>query len=815
MHEEVPHGGGGARRPDTIGPYRILDELGEGGMGTVYLAEQLRPVQRRVALKLVKLGMDSKEVLARFAQERQALALMDHDGIAKIFDCGVSERGQPYFAMEYVKGVPLHEYCEKNRVSLDDRLRLLQQVCDAVQHAHQKGVVHRDLKPNNVLVADQQGAPRVKIIDFGLAKAMGRKLVDATLFTEIGRVLGTFEYMAPEQADPDNADIDTRADVYSLGVILYEVLVGSLPFPGHELRRAGALEMVRILREDDPQRPSARLSSQHGSSVAIAGARRTTAAALQKALRGDLDWVVLRALEKDRTRRYQTADALAADLQRFLEHEPLAAGPPSARYRLAKVLRRYRVQALVAAAVLCTAVIGGGIAVHFAVEAAGLADRIAAPAALSKTQRAVRKADTRPPATPKELARFEEWLGVARGILEGKAEFERRAKPILDSAAASVGAQGQRSLAPQDVEQREQQETFADLVSQLAELELRMPDMQRARDWALVVGEATTNHPRAGATWSRVRETLQSADGTVVSAAYRGQSIDLGDEGIVGLVPIGIHPITRLWEFYDLRSAWSGHGSARDIPIPEFEDDRGTIQVRDSTGIVFVLVPGGTFPMGAQSYERSEPDFDPHAERGEEPGDPVRLDAFLLARHELTNGQWQRLMGGPHPSPGAGNRPKNRISWLQAHEGLRRSGMCLPTEAQWEYACRAGTRSPWSTGNDAASLRGRANIDHDEDGSKRLLSVGAFPANDFGLHDMEGNVMEWCRDQFGGYEVAARSGDGLRGEDSSAAPGNRILRGGSFNNSAAVARSAHRKGQYPPSAVDNAIGVRPARTLRP
>ncbi len=247
--------------PKSIGPYRILERLGEGGMGTVYLAEQQEPIKRRVALKLIKLGMDSKAVVARFEQERQALALMQHDGIARVFDCDTNERGQPYFVMELVKGMPLADYCEQYQLSLPARLQVMRQVCAAVQHAHNKGVVHRDLKPGNVLVTNDGGEVQVKIIDFGLAKAMGQKLIEATLFTEAGQIVGTPEYMAPEQADPTNQDIDTRADIYSLGVMLYQVLVGQLPFSAADLRRAGMLEAQRILREVEPPRPSTKLTT--------------------------------------------------------------------------------------------------------------------------------------------------------------------------------------------------------------------------------------------------------------------------------------------------------------------------------------------------------------------------------------------------------------------------------------------------------------------------------------------------------------------------------------------------------------------------
>jgi eukaryotic-like serine/threonine-protein kinase len=346
--------------PQQIGPYHLRETLGEGGMGTVYLAEQVEPVRRRVALKIIKLGMDSKAILQRFEQERQALALMDHDGIARVYDCGATDSGQPYFVMELIKGVPIDEFCEQSRLSLQDRLKLIQRVCAAVQHAHQKGVVHRDLKPGNVLVTSNTGGYQIKIIDFGLAKAMGGKLIQQSLVSEVGLIIGTSAYMAPEQANPSNIDIDTRADIYSIGVLLYQVLVGELPFSVEELQEVGFAGMQRILREVAPPKPSTKLTTVGLAADQIAERRRVSLSALRKALKTDLDWVVLKALDKDRNRRYSSATALAEDLQRFLDHEPLVAGPPSAFYQMQKLLSRYRGQ-FVAALLFVVTLLAGGI----------------------------------------------------------------------------------------------------------------------------------------------------------------------------------------------------------------------------------------------------------------------------------------------------------------------------------------------------------------------------------------------------------------------------------------------------------------------
>jgi non-specific serine/threonine protein kinase/serine/threonine-protein kinase len=318
-------------------------------MGEVWLAEQTEPVRRQVALKVIKAGMDSAQVIARFEAERQALALMDHPTIATVFDGGTTPQGRPYFAMEYVKGEPITAYCDRHLLSTRERLGLFMQICEGVQHAHQKGIIHRDLKPSNVLVTIQDDRPVPKIIDFGVAKATAQHLTDRSLFTELGVLIGTPEYMSPEQAEMGALDIDTRTDIYALGVLLYELLTGALPFDRKDLRQAGIAEIQRIIREREPPRPSTRITQLGPASTEAAKNRHTEPRRLASDLRGDLDWITMRALEKDRTRRYQTANALSADVRRHLNDEPVVAGPPSAAYRAGKFVRRHRFGVVAAA----------------------------------------------------------------------------------------------------------------------------------------------------------------------------------------------------------------------------------------------------------------------------------------------------------------------------------------------------------------------------------------------------------------------------------------------------------------------------------
>ncbi len=661
-------------RPTQIGPFKVLDVIGEGGMGTVYLGEQREPVQRRAAVKVIKLGMDSKAVVARFEAERKALSLMEHSYIAKVYDAGLTTTGQPWFAMEFVKGIPITSYCDQNKLTLEQRIELFQKVCSGVQHAHLKGVMHRDLKPGNVLVTLQDSTPSPKIIDFGLAKATDHRLVEATIYTEHGTVVGTPEYMSPEQAGLDGLDVDTRTDVYSLGVLLYELLTGELPFSREELHAAGYHKMQRVIREQEPAKPSTKVTALGDRAAALAKLRAMSRGDFGKALRGDLDWITLKALEKDRTRRYATAQELAADLERYRKLEPVLATPPSFGYRAKKFVRKYRVQCA-AAVVVMGAIVAGGIGIwwqsqiatqnaeaakasetrakeqeQLAVAAARAeakarqdAETLAAKdriyADIARLQDAESRAATMWPAVPSRIADFESWIAGVEPIVKRLPEIEQdlaairqHARAATDearsAARANVTAEIDRLLQEteeaQPLERRALQKDIADadvrleaaghefadvgnaerhlqlakLVAQIRALGKGGPTMMQGamvsmRDRLAQAQALATAHSAHQQSWQDAFRSIAASDGITASTRYEHYSLTEQE----GLIPIGMDPVSKLWEFAHLPSGTAGK------QVPRRDSATGRLVPDGDMGIVFVLLPGGTNWVGTTDVD--------------------------------------------------------------------------------------------------------------------------------------------------------------------------------------------------------------------
>ena len=440
---------------DLIGPYKIREQIGEGGCGVVYVAEQTEPVRRRVALKVIKLGMDTRSVMARFEAERQALAMMDHPNIARVLDAGATSTGRPYFVMELVRGIKITEYCDQNNLPTSERLNLFIQVCHAVQHAHQKGIIHRDIKPSNILVTLHDGVPVPKVIDFGIAKATEGRLTDLTIYTELNQFIGTPAYMSPEQAEMSGLDIDTRSDIYSLGVLLYELLTGRTPFDPKELLQEGLDQMRKTIREKEPLRPSTRLSTLLDADLSTVAKRHSAEPPkLVHLIRGDLDWIVMKALEKDRTRRYETANALATDAQRFLSNDPVEARPPSSLYRFQKLVRRNQVVFAASTAVLAALIIGLGLSLYLYTqerqarrkEQAALERAIAA----EKQQALLREQAERGLALERQMSRMaavgnkltSAGMLLSQGLFDQAEEIMRDVPPIIPQSSSIYFALG-------------------------------------------------------------------------------------------------------------------------------------------------------------------------------------------------------------------------------------------------------------------------------------------------------------------------------------------------------------------------------------
>ena len=643
--------------------------------------------------------------------------------------------------MEWVKGDPLTSFCEDKQLSLPARIDLIQQICAAVQHAHQKGVVHRDLTPRNVLVAEDGGTAKAKIIDFGLAKAIGPSIGNDSLISDARIILGTPGYMAPEQADPTNGDIDTRADIYSIGVMLYELLVGSLPIEG--LHERGILDMQQTLRETDPQRPSTRVGTHKVATTHIATISGMTSNALRKALKQDLDWIVLKAIATDPNRRYESASALAADLQRFLDDEPVQAGPPSMRYVLTKALCKYRRSLMIAAAVVIALATGLVVAVHQASVAS--AQRKVAEDAWDRYgtlsgfvellqglgDEALFVEDTT------ELPRIEKWIEDVEGYLAKRTEYEERLRQLKARARTTAGSL-KFDIPADQFEHR----IYQSLLKELTHLsQTALPRAKNSANWLRKVRDLTiANHKPA---WDRVI--------AAVSADYEFGDFELTPQE--GLVPIGKNPHSDLEEF------WMPRSGTR----PERTQD-GHLIVTPKTGIVLVLLPPGTVKMGSVARMGEDPRSwkNPPNER---PRHRVELAPFFIGKYEVTQGQWRgQSFAGTNPNDSGkgdtGHYPVTRVSYEQAKAVLRWHRLVLPTEAQWEYACRGGTLTKWWCGDRRGDLlalpskRGRINIASNgqrevmhwpeyNDGCRYTTAVGwargklaaqAFEPNPFGLY---------------------------------------------------------------------------------
>jgi serine/threonine protein kinase/formylglycine-generating enzyme required for sulfatase activity len=788
---------------EAVGPFRLLGTLGKGGMGEVHLAQQTEPVRRLAAVKLVHAGLDTERLLRRFEGERQALALLNHPGIAAVLQAGSTDDGRPWFAMEYVDGQPLTHYCDEAELDLAGRLDVFLQVCDAVTHAHQKGILHRDLKPGNVLVTDVNGQAQAKVIDFGLAKALDASLHEGGLLTQAGQVVGTPAYMSPEQAGAVSGTVDTRTDLYALGVLLFELLTGCLPEEPTGEGLDALLSMQARLRRGEP--PTA-------SSVAAASPEAGRPGA--RAVRGDLDWICAKALAREPDRRYASVPELAEDVRRHLRLEPVSAGPPSTVYRLSRLLRRYRREAVLLGAGLVGLVVSLVVIVN---QRDDLAQELLAFDVLALEQRVTdlldRVEDEAWTDLPGSLPARDAWLADATLVVSA-----------LDDAAEGLDDLRRRgaSLESQDPRPRD---TFlqSQIPSLLSAVDALLVDggvlevVSARRDWvATLVQRSVVDHERE---WQGARDAIAA------HPLYGGLEL----EPQVGLVPLGPDPRSGLWEFAVLRPG---------AELPERVGDE--LVMGKDTCPVLVLLPGATYRLGLVRDHPASAPWIPEPSVVEANGALVELEPFFLGKHELTQGQYLRSAGHNPSRYAAGElrpeplrHPVEQMTQPEAAATLARMGLVLPTGAQWEYAARAGGRSPWWPGGSIEPPEGIANLadknaledrgpnsgivfnaDYD-DGYAAHAPVGSYPPNPFGLHDVIGNVWEWCADPGMDYVFTLpRAGDGLQepipGREDSGA---RELRGGSFYSDWRKSRSSFRLSQ-PMEGANSVFGVRAARPLR-
>lgn len=798
---------GSSAVPLRIDGYGVIEVVGQGGMGTVYRARQEGAVRREVAIKVVPAGWATDRVLKRFEREREALAAMNHDHIARVYDAGATDDGRPYLVMELVSGVPFDRYCCDHALDLRARIRLLQQVCAGVQHAHQKGVFHRDLKPSNVLVTEVDGMALAKVIDFGLARADDSTVGAASLVTLQGALLGTPEYMSPEQATGDPRAVDARTDIYSLGVMLYELLCGALPFDPTEIRALGPLGLQRLLAEREPQRPSSRIEAPSGA----------------RAVRGDLDWIVARAMAKEPARRYASPADLGADLQRHLDGEPVVAARPSRAYVAAKFVRRNRGATITVAAVLlclCAGLVAAWLGLQDAQRSRNR--ELAARVREQQTTDPLRAADLLRRAAgswPAEgtlaanRAAIDAWISECDSVLD-RLERHRVALRRARTAEAAV-VRATSTVEP------------TALVSdpeQLRALRTMLEAEPELRAWRGRVAARGGVLERHWPLWTLCRDSLEGVAGF--------EAVDVSP--LPHLIPLGIdrdrdttlgRQVAPLWLFAvggtGAVPAWVDVDSG--VAVPYGTPGRAVIE--EDTALLLVLLPGGTFWRGTQTEDPSKPNYD---DLPRLPGTPlehtvpvtrIAVEPFLLAKTEVTRAQYAlfarasgRPPAGTFGAEERGDFAARGITFREASAFCEWAGLVLPSETQWEYAARAGTTTAYWSGPDEASLARVGWYQGNAAEYPRPVGVGPLgegAPNPWGLHDVHGGVREWCADGwFRGWQLG-RQDDRAYEPDTAAT---RLVRGGAFDLPAHRALAGFRKA-FPPSSRYPSAGFRPSVRL--
>lgn len=816
-HGDEPANAPHPNQSDPQSRYKILEVLGEGAMAIVYLAEQTEPIRRRVALKVAKIGSAWETTSSRFEVERHALAMMNHPNIATIYDTNEAPDGRYYFTLEYISGRKISEYCDSARLSIRGRLELFLDVCSAIEHAHQKGIIHRDLKPTNILMREDSDPPTPKVIDFGVAKAIGDNLAEKKFLTLTRSIVGTIEYMSPEQASGESSAVDSRTDVYSLGVVLHELLTGHLPI---EIKRDGSSPYAsarQAILDLVPPLMSRRIQRENQESRELkARERGVSSSEHSSGLAGDLDWIVRKAIEKDPDNRYGSASEFAHDIRNYLDGQPVVAGPPGRLYRMKRFSKQNRKLVKWTGVVTLAFVVGIILNLYFVREnrrarheAERQSQKILQLSSATHLANSTAASEKLYPPDPRMILAMESWLsGPAHELVEAMPGHIRALHDMEKTMREEdVLAHGEADL--------ETQFEYDLLRSLVADLELfadpdphigLVANVKARLAYAHTVNQETVL--QYGEAWG---DAIESIADKSECPFYNGLRI----EPQVGLIPVGRDPVTGFWEFVHHRTG----------TIPN-RDSNNRLQLTDSTGVVLILLPGSCFVMGA------DPDFELLAQyvpdgvysEVELPAHEVCLDPFFFSKFEMTRRQWFRISGtwSREGSSGGANPPADRepasdVTWVDAESKLRHWGLRLPTEAQWEYAAKAGTDSPWWTGWDPTTIRQRENllgvyaavsgVGGATDTYPGIAPVGTFDANPFGLHDTGGNIIEWCLDSWLRYSQPVRKGDGLREGNSD----KKVVRGGGSGGHPWAARSGTRKQAW--LTLVNGIGFRPARPV--